>query len=85
MGINVKNLGAEAEIRHLADRLGVGLTEAIQAGVRAKLAELDAQKQADFDRKMAAIKRIQEEMRPFVKPGTTSSCDEFYDEDGLPI
>jgi hypothetical protein len=84
MGINVKNLGAEAEIRHLAERLGVGLTEAIQAGVRAKLAELDAQKQADVDRKMAAIKRIQEELRPFRKEGATSNCDDLYDEDGLP-
>jgi hypothetical protein len=84
MGISVKNLEAEAEIRYLAERLGVGLTEAIQLGVKAKMAELDAQKLADFDRRMAAIKRLQEELRPFRKDGATSNCDDLYDQDGLP-
>jgi antitoxin VapB len=84
MGISVKNLEAEAEIRYLAERLGVGLTEAIQLAVKAKMAELDAQKLADFDRRMAAIKRLQEELRPFRKDGATSNCDDLYDQDGLP-
>jgi antitoxin VapB len=84
MGISVKNFEAEAEIRYLAERLGVGLTEAIQLAVKAKMAELDAQKLADFDRRMAAIKRLQEELRPFRKDGATSNCDDLYDQDGLP-
>lgn len=84
MGISVRNIEAEAEIRQLAERMGVGLTEAIQAGVKSKLAELDAERKAEVDRRMAVIKRIQDELRPFIKAGPTSSCDEFYDEDGLP-
>lgn len=84
MGINVKNLQAEAEIRHLAHRLGVGLTEAIQLGVKAKIAELDAQKQGEFDRRLAAIRDIQERLRPFIPEGATSDCSAFYNEFGEP-
>lgn len=88
MGINVKNAEVEAEIRLLAAELDVGLTEAILEAVRwrreALRAERVAAREAEIARKMAAIRAMQDEVRPFIKPGTTSSCDEFYDEDGLP-
>ena len=84
MGINVKNERVEAAIRVLADKMGVGLTEAIDAGIQAKLAELEAARQAEIARKLAAIAEMQARIAPLIPPGTTSSCDEFYDEDGLP-
>lgn len=88
MGINVKNAEVEAEVRLLAAELDVGLTEAILDAVRWRRGVLTAERvvarEAEIARKMAVIRVIQGEIRPFLKPGVTSSCDEFYDEDGLP-
>lgn len=84
MGINVKNAVVEAEVRLLADKMGVGLTEAIEAGVKAKLAELEAERQATFERKMAAVREIQERLRPFIPEGVTSDCSDLYNEFGEP-
>jgi hypothetical protein len=84
MGINVKNERVEAEIRLLAEKLGVGLTEAIDAAVTAKLAELEAARQAEIARKTAAIEEIQERLRPFLTPEMTSGCSDLYNEFGEP-
>lgn len=88
MGINVKNAEVEAEVRLLAAELDVGLTEAILDAVRWRRGMLTAERvvarEAEIARKMAVIRVIQDEIRPFLKPGVTSSCDEFYGEDGLP-
>lgn len=84
MGINVKNERVEADIRLLAEKLGVGLTEAIEAGVKAKLAELQALKDADIARRMAAIAEIQARVARYVPAGSSSNHDDLYDDDGLP-
>jgi hypothetical protein len=88
MGINVKNIEVEQEIRLLASELNVGLTDAIFDAVRQRRASLarerDEAKQVEFDRRMAAIRRIQDQLRPLIKPSMTSNCDEFYDENGFP-
>ena len=85
MGISVKNARVEAEIRLLADKMGVSLTEAIEAGVQAKLAELAAARAADIQRRKAAIQAIQERVAARIKPGTTSDHSDLYDEFGLPV
>jgi antitoxin VapB len=84
MGINVKNAAVEEDIRLLASRLGLGLTEAIEQAVKARLGQLDAEKHAETTRKLAAIRHIQGELRPLLALGVTSDCGELYDDDGLP-
>ena len=84
MGINVKNAAVEAEIRLLADKMGVGLTEAIEAGVKAKLAELEAERVADIARRMEAIREIQNRIAEVIPPGASSDHSDLYDEYGAP-
>lgn len=84
MGINVKNEAVVAEVRLLAEKLGVGVTEAIDAAVKAKLAELEAARQGEIARKLAAIEEIQERLRPFLTPDMTSDCSDLYNEFGEP-
>ena len=83
MGISIKNERVEAEIRLLADKLGVGLTEAVEAGVRAKLADLEAAREAEIARKMAKIREIQAHFRDLPEP-QPSDDDWLYDEWGAP-
>lgn len=85
MGINVKNERVEAGIRLLADKMGVSLTEAIEAGVQAKLAELAAECEADLARRMAVITAIQDRVARHMPPGVTSDHSDLYDEFGLPV
>lgn len=84
MGISIKNERVEAEIRLLADKLGVGLTEAVEAGVRAKLSALEAEHEAEIARKLKAIDDIVARVRPLVPAGATSSCDDLYNDFGEP-
>lgn len=88
MGINVKNAEVEAEIRLLAEELDVSLTEAILDAVRSRRERLAAERAAAHAAKvqyrMERIREMQDSIRHLIPPGTTSSCDEFYDEDGLP-
>jgi antitoxin VapB len=85
MGINVKNARVEAEVRLLAEKLGVGLTEAIEAGVTAKLGLLQAEKDADIARRVAVIAEIQARVAQYVPEGATSDHRDLYDDDGLPM
>lgn len=84
MGISVKNQRVEAEIRLLADKMGVSLTEAIEAGVQTKLAELAAAREADLVRRRAVIAEIQDRVARHMPPGVTSDHSDLYDEFGLP-
>jgi hypothetical protein len=84
MGINVKNERVEAGIRLLAEKMGVGLTDAIEAGVQTRLAQIEAEHDAEVARKLAAIKEVQDRLRPHVPPGATSDCNDLYNEFGEP-
>jgi antitoxin VapB len=84
MSINIKNPRVVEEVRILADKLGLGLTEAIDDAVKARLAQLEAERQAEIARKIKALDEIHSRIKHLIPPGATSSCDDMYDEDGLP-
>jgi antitoxin VapB len=85
MSINIKNPRVVKEVRVLADKLGLGLTEAIDDAVKARLAQFEAERQAEIQRKLKAVDEIVERVRHLIPPGATSDCSDMYDEDGLPI
>jgi hypothetical protein len=85
MGINVKRQDVVDNVHLLASKLGLGITDAIKDAVSERLASLERAREVEIQRRLDAIRRIQEEFRLLGTDGMTSNCDEFYDEDGLPI
>jgi hypothetical protein len=84
MGINVKRQDVVDNVHLLASKLGLGITETIEQAVVEKLERMEIEREADILSRMERIREIQERLRPHTADGVTSSCDEFYDEDGLP-
>lgn len=82
MSLNIKNERTHALVRELATLRGVSQTEAVEEAVRARLAELNAEKdqRARFERIMA----IAQQMEPGLREAGVLSTDFLYDEYGLP-
>ena len=87
MGINIKNVAAEARIRELAALRGVNLVTAVTYAVEN---EIEREKETQRKRKLMAdwLMKISRETGPMMNDGKTSKelMDELYDpETGLPI
>ena len=86
MSLNIKNEEVHAAVRELAQVLGVSQTSAVEVAVRAKLAELDVERQrAERERRIRqAVADLQE---AFVDDGTDlwQVMEDLYDpKTGLP-
>lgn len=83
MSLNIKNERTHALVRELATLTGVSQTEAVEDAVRARLEELNAEKeqQARFDRIMAISRETGKIIRD---TGGPLDFDDLYDEMGLP-
>ena len=86
MGLNIKNEDVHAAVRELAQVLGMSQTSAVEVAVRAKLAELDVERQrAERERRIRqAVADLQE---AFVDDGTDlwQVMEDLYDpKTGLP-
>ena len=86
MGLNIKNEDVHAAVRELAQVLGMSQTSAVEVAVRAKLAELDVERQrAERERRIRqAVADLQE---AFVDDGTDlwEVMEDLYDpKTGLP-
>lgn len=83
MSLNIKNEATHALVRQLAALRGVSQTEAVDEAVRARLAELNAQKeqQRRFDRTMDIARETSQIIRD---TGGPLNVDDLYDEMGLP-
>ncbi|MEO8094136.1 MAG: type II toxin-antitoxin system VapB family antitoxin [Pseudolysinimonas sp.] len=83
MSLNIKNERTHALVRELATLTGVSQTEAVEEAVRARLDELNAEKeqQARFERTMAISRETAQIIRD---TGGPLSFDDLYDELGLP-
>lgn len=84
MGINVKRKDVVDNVHLLAGKLGIGITETIDQAVSEKLAHMEVERLADIAFRMAAIREIQERLRPFIPDGATSDCRALYNEFGEP-
>jgi len=86
MSLNIKNEEVHAAVRELAQVLGMSQTSAVEVAVRAKLAELDVERQrAERERRIRqAVADLQE---AFVDDGTDlwQVMEDLYDpKTGLP-
>ncbi len=83
MSLNIKNERTHALVRQLATLRGVSQTEAVEEAVRRRLAELNAEKDAQwrYERTMEIAREMGEIIRATGEP---ISIDDLYDEDGLP-
>lgn len=85
MGINVKRQDVVSNVHVLAAKLGLGITETIDAAVTAKLAYLELEHAAEIERRIKVIREIQVEAKKYVQANATSNHDDLYDDFGLPI
>lgn len=83
MSLNIKNESTHAAVRELARLRGVSQTEAVDEAVRARLAELEEERETQrrFDRTMEISR---ETSRLFRESGGPPDFDDLYDERGLP-
>jgi antitoxin VapB len=83
MSLNIKNEATHALVRELATLRGVSQTEAVDEAVRARLAELNAEKeqQRRFDRTMEIARETSQIIRD---TGGALDVEDLYDELGLP-
>lgn len=86
MSLNIKNEEVHDAVRELARMLGVSQTSAVEVAVRAKLAELDEERQrADRERR---IRQAVAELQQAFKDADTDLwqvMEDLYDpETGLP-
>jgi antitoxin VapB len=88
MGLNIKSQQTEANIRKLAERTGLSLTDAIDKAVCAELRKLEQneQSQHSLTERLKALQQAFASQR--LNPADTRSArewiDDLYDEHGLP-
>lgn len=87
MSLNIKNEEVHAAVRRLAEVLGVSQTSAVEVAVRAKLQELDGERQR-LERNArigAAVRELQEAVAHSDGPDLWEIAEDLYDpETGLP-
>jgi len=87
MSLNIKNEEVHAAVRDLARILGVSQTSAVEIAVRAKLEELDAERQRiERARRIdAAVRALQEAIANDPGPDLWQIAEDLYDPvTGLP-
>lgn len=85
MGLSLKDPETERRIRRLAESKGLGITAAIRLAVDNELARDEGSRQAEIDRKLAAVREIQDRVAKLPVLMTDEEVDAWmYDENGLP-
>ncbi|MGV2901531.1 type II toxin-antitoxin system VapB family antitoxin [Microbacterium sp. AGC62] len=86
MSLNIKNETTHELVRRLAALTGQSQTSAVEDAVRRRLAELEQGREAEIERKRAAIAAVIARARLVPRTGrsTEDIMDELYDEAGMP-
>lgn len=86
MSLNIKNETTHELVRRLAALTGQSQTSAVEDAVRRRLAELEQSREAEIERKRAAIAAVIARARLVPRTGrsTEEIMDELYDDAGLP-
>lgn len=86
MSLNIKNESTHELVRRLAALTGQSQTSAVEDAVRRRLAELEQDREAEIERKRAAIAAVIARARLVPRTGrsTEDIMDELYDEAGMP-
>jgi antitoxin VapB len=84
MGLSIKDPETEALARKLAAHRGISLTSAIRGALTESLANDNQLREAEIERRRAAIKEIQGQVAklPILNPHVNAD-DWMYDENGL--
>lgn len=86
MSLNIKNETTHELVRRLAALTGQSQTSAVEDAVRRRLAELEEGREAEIERRRAAIAAVIARARLVPRTGrsTEDIMDELYDETGMP-
>ena len=85
MPLSIKDPETEALARKLAAHRGISLTNAIRSALAESLTNDNELRQAEIERKLAAIKEIQAEVAKLPVLMSDEKIDAWmYDENGLP-
>ncbi len=86
MSLNIKNETTHELVRRLAALTGQSQTSAVEDAVRRRLAELEDGREAEIERRRAAIAAVIARARLVPRTGrsTEDIMDELYDDTGMP-
>lgn len=86
MSLNIKNETTHELVRRLAALTGQSQTSAVEDAVRRRLAELEEGREAEIERRRAAIAAVIARARLVPRTGrsTEDIMDELYDDTGMP-
>jgi hypothetical protein len=82
--IQIRNPDVVRDIRTLAERLGLPLTDVVADAVRRRLAEADAAGAAERAARQARLGAVLASIDALPHAGRPLSDDDFYGEDGFP-
>jgi hypothetical protein len=82
--IQIRNPEVTKAIRALAQKRGLPITEAVAEAVKAELKRLEGLREAEVQRRLAAIHEAVERFNALPIVGPLLTDDDLYDEDGLP-
>jgi antitoxin VapB len=80
MGINIKSEEVVALARDIAAKTGRGLTQTIHDALKAEALRVQKAREAEVQRKLKAIRKIQEEVRKRPDYDPTPIPKEVYDD-----
>jgi antitoxin VapB len=83
MGLSIKNEEVEERIRRLTELTGEGVTEAVDAAVKARLAQLERSKEERAAARLASLDALLKKYGPFPPLDQKAIDDEIYDENGI--
>lgn len=82
--IQIRNPDVVRDIRALADRTGLPLTEAVADAVRRRLLEEDERDQRKRSASREKVRRLVARFAALPRTGPALSDSDLYDEDGFP-
>lgn len=84
IAIQIRRDDVTRDIRMLADRLGVSITDAVAEAVKAKLADEEVKQRKALEERRRKSREILEELWALPVVGRILTDKDLYDEDGLP-
>ncbi len=84
MALSIRKQSVETKARALADRRGISMTGAIELALDRELAREDAERETEFQRVWAEVRRIQDAYAALPSSGLTEQDIMGWDENGLP-
>lgn len=87
MQLNLKDPETNAMVSRLSDVTGLSKARVVKDAVKARLAEVEAARAADIERRLAEVREITAAMRarmPVPLPTQKEMDDWMYDDNGLP-